>query len=88
MQDLTPAAPAGAVAQLGERLNGIQEVGGSTPLGSTSSPQGLAANGRALCFRGRPGTGIARLRWSRGLAGPGQVWQKCNARRKNFLKFR
>jgi hypothetical protein len=25
----------GAVAQLGERLNGIQEVGGSTPLGST-----------------------------------------------------
>jgi hypothetical protein len=32
------AAPAGdgAVAQLGERLNGIQEVGGSTPLGSTT----------------------------------------------------
>ena len=27
----------GAVAQLGERLNGIQEVGGSTPLGSTKS---------------------------------------------------
>ena len=26
---------AGAVAQLGERLNGIQEVRGSTPLGST-----------------------------------------------------
>jgi hypothetical protein len=26
----------GAVAQLGERLNGIQEVGGSTPLGSTN----------------------------------------------------
>ena len=25
----------GAVAQLGERLNGIQEVGGSTPLSST-----------------------------------------------------
>ena len=25
----------GAVAQLGERLNGIQEVGGSIPLGST-----------------------------------------------------
>ncbi len=25
----------GAVAQLGERLNGIQEVRGSTPLGST-----------------------------------------------------
>ena len=28
----------GAVAQLGERLNGIQEVSGSTPLGSTTSP--------------------------------------------------
>jgi hypothetical protein len=25
----------GAIAQLGERLNGIQEVGGSTPPGST-----------------------------------------------------
>ena len=28
-------APGGAIAQLGERLNGIQEVGGSTPPGST-----------------------------------------------------
>jgi hypothetical protein len=28
-------APCGAVAQLGERLNGIQEVRGSTPLSST-----------------------------------------------------
>lgn len=28
----------GAVAQLGERLNGIQEVRGSIPLGSTKSP--------------------------------------------------
>jgi hypothetical protein len=27
--------PCGAIAQLGERLNGIQEVGGSTPPGST-----------------------------------------------------
>jgi hypothetical protein len=26
----------GAIAQLGERLNGIQEVGGSTPPGSTN----------------------------------------------------
>ena len=26
----------GAIAQLGERLNGIQEVSGSIPLGSTS----------------------------------------------------
>ena len=27
----------GAIAQLGERLNGIQEVRGSIPLGSTNS---------------------------------------------------
>jgi hypothetical protein len=30
------AALIGAIAQLGERLNGIQEVRGSTPLGSTT----------------------------------------------------
>ena len=30
--------PDGAIAQLGERLNGIQEVRGSTPLGSTRHP--------------------------------------------------
>jgi hypothetical protein len=35
----------GAVAQLGERLNGIQEVGGSTPLGSTNSNKDLAVEG-------------------------------------------
>ena len=29
------AIPYGAIAQLGERLNGIQEVGGSIPPGST-----------------------------------------------------
>jgi len=29
----------GAVAQLGERLNGIQEVSGSIPLGSTIALQ-------------------------------------------------
>ena len=35
-QDLTFfAAPDGVVAQLVERLNGIQEVRGSNPLGST-----------------------------------------------------
>jgi hypothetical protein len=32
---------AGAIAQLGERLNGIQEVGGSTPPGSTISRDGI-----------------------------------------------
>ena len=29
----------GAVAQLGERLNGIQEVVGSIPIGSTKNPR-------------------------------------------------
>jgi hypothetical protein len=29
----------GVVAQLGERVNGIHEVSGSIPLGSTISPQ-------------------------------------------------
>ena len=31
----------GAVAQLGERLNGIQEVVGSIPIGSTNILNGL-----------------------------------------------
>ena len=29
----------GAIAELGERLNGIQEVGGSTPLAFTNFPE-------------------------------------------------
>ncbi len=32
-------APDGVVAQLVERLNGIQEVRGSNPLGSTIRPE-------------------------------------------------
>lgn len=41
-RDPTPVAQrCGAVAQLGERLNGIQEVRGSTPLGSTIFPSAL-----------------------------------------------
>src|SRR4029453_5778737 len=35
---LSPRRVYGAVAQLGERLNGIQEVAGSTPVSSTSPP--------------------------------------------------
>jgi hypothetical protein len=35
----------GAVAQLGERYNGIVEVRGSIPLGSTNLIEGLAGNG-------------------------------------------
>ncbi|MEA2731020.1 MAG: hypothetical protein QOF70_5495 [Acetobacteraceae bacterium] len=38
---IPPASPVGAVAQLGERLNGIQEVRGSIPLGSTIIPTGF-----------------------------------------------
>ena len=36
--------PGGAVAQLGERLNGIQEVDGSIPFGSTNLHRGAAEN--------------------------------------------
>jgi hypothetical protein len=35
--------PLGAIAQLGERLNGIQEVGGSIPPGSTKQSRRKAA---------------------------------------------
>ena len=38
----------GAVAQLGERYNGIVEVWGSIPHGSTNIFKGLAGNGWAL----------------------------------------
>jgi len=33
-----PPTQGGAIAQLGERLNGIQEVVGSIPIGSTTQP--------------------------------------------------
>jgi hypothetical protein len=38
----------GAIAQLGERYNGIVEVTGSIPVGSTNQMKGLADNGQAL----------------------------------------
>jgi hypothetical protein len=52
--------PVGAIAQLGERLNGIQEVSGSIPLGSTNYINGLRAiraltANRALFLRTHPG---------------------------------
>ncbi len=34
-----PGHPDGAIAQLGERLHGMQEVSGSIPLSSTNFPQ-------------------------------------------------
>ena len=44
----------GAIAQLGERLNGIQEVVGSIPIGSTNTIKDLAENQiprRSHCVR-------------------------------------
>ena len=42
----------GAIAQLGERLNGIQEVGGSTPPGSTKQNNALAGKpAKAFLFK-------------------------------------
>src|SRR5690242_9110126 len=54
-----PLLVAGAIAQLGERLNGIQEVRGSTPLGSTKEISGLAiaANQRETCRCDKPAIG-------------------------------
>lgn len=48
----------GAIAQLGERLNGIQEVSGSIPLGSTKSHKIKALELRAT---GAPHEGVTRL---------------------------
>lgn len=49
----------GAIAQLGERLHGMQEVSGSIPLSSTNSPTGFRGRGLIayspllfLCLRG------------------------------------
>jgi hypothetical protein len=42
----------GAIAQLGERYNGIVEVTGSIPVGSTNKIKGFAGNGEALRFSG------------------------------------
>jgi hypothetical protein len=39
---------AGVIAQLGERFNGIEEVGGSIPPGSTNKTKCLAEKSRPL----------------------------------------
>ena len=40
----------GAIAQLGERYNGIVEVSGSIPLGSTKTKKGSAVKSAELFF--------------------------------------
>ena len=40
----------GAIAQLVERLNGIQEVSGSTPLGSTTPLHGISPGKVVFCL--------------------------------------
>jgi hypothetical protein len=40
----------GAIAQLGERYNGIVEVTGSIPVGSTNQMRGLVDDHRAVSF--------------------------------------
>ncbi len=46
------SAEFGAIAQLGERLHGMQEVGGSIPPGSTSRRRGqLLSRILPTCFR-------------------------------------
>ena len=46
--DTRPGEKAGAIAQLGERLLCKQEVIGSIPIGSTSSPEGNAKSRRVF----------------------------------------
>ena len=63
----------GAIAQLGERLNGIQEVRGSTPRGSTNENKGLGCNGLPLVLFRSPQSHLldpilARIR--QGIRGP------------------
>ena len=40
--NIVPVKTYGAIAQLGERYNGIVEVTGSIPVGSTNQIKGLA----------------------------------------------
>jgi hypothetical protein len=47
--------PGGAVAQLGARLDGIEEVVGSNPIGSTKDIGGPARTHRLQIVRVRPG---------------------------------
>ena len=57
-RDPNPApADGGAIAQLGERLNGIQEVRGSTPLGSTTPLPGRTARMDATFLASVAGNG-------------------------------
>ena len=56
----------GAVAQLGERLNGIQEVRGSIPLSSTKGNQYVRQSRRAyFCLLEYPLVRVARFSPSR-----------------------
>src|SRR6185437_3082453 len=55
----------GAIAQLGERLNGIQEVSGSIPLGSTIGVP--RADSRMDCHATKWRPGIKTLRADRAL---------------------
>ncbi len=66
----------GAVAQLGERLNGIQEVRGSIPLGSTSDcPQAADKPSLILiCDVFEPSTGQAYSRDPRNTAGNAEAY--------------
>ena len=49
----------GAIAQLGERLHGMQEVAGSSPAGSTSSPEFIRP--RQAEQAGNPNQGVLQI---------------------------
>ena len=62
----------GAIAQLGERLNGIQEVVGSIPISSTNKNKGLRFLTVSPCFVPAPFEKMAacRARAGHGVNGP------------------
>src|SRR5215813_626961 len=75
---IRPLSSDGAIAQLGERLNGIQEVGGSTPPGSTSLRplRGLRLGKPAFASSHPSGEKMGRRlsrRSPKGVGGPSQL---------------
>ena len=69
---------AGAIAQLGERLNGIQEVRGSTPLGSTR-------NGLRKILLGHKRRGLTHVSMIRALHRPIRLREDFSTRRKRAV---
>jgi hypothetical protein len=53
-----PTTHCGGLAQLGERLHGMQEVSGSSPLSSTVSQETISSDGSLCSTRGPISMGL------------------------------